>query len=108
MLDRSINVAVGTDSRASNPNLNLFEELRFIRTQYSNLDSLQILRLGTLNGAEALGIADRYGTIERGKSSRLAVIQSTETASVKDAGSWDWLFSQGSTCHPLVSAQPNT
>jgi cytosine/adenosine deaminase-related metal-dependent hydrolase len=103
MLDRSINVAVGTDSRASNPNLNLFEELKFLSTQFSQLDPMQVLRLGTLNGASALGMEQRYGTLEKGKSSRLAVIRSNQPSSVNVSGSLDWLFSTHSTCHPLRS-----
>ena len=107
MLDRSINVAVGTDSRASNPNLNLFEELKFISSQFNDLDPMQVLRLGTLNGASALGMEQRFGTLEKGKSSRLAVIRSHEPAPVNVSGSLDWLFSQHSTCHPLGSEHPS-
>ena len=55
MLHHGVHVAVGTDSRASNPDLDLFAELKFIRQQHPDVDLETILRLGTKNGADALG-----------------------------------------------------
>lgn len=45
MLQRGINVHVGTDSRASNPDLNLWNELRWIADSYPELSLDTILRL---------------------------------------------------------------
>ncbi len=47
-------VAIGTDSRASNPDLSLFAELQFLAKQHSDLSHLEILKLGTINGRRAL------------------------------------------------------
>lgn len=55
MLRRGVHVAVGTDSRASNPDLSLFDELKFLRRQHPEVDLKTILRLGTKHGAQALG-----------------------------------------------------
>lgn len=55
MLAKGVNVALGTDSRASNPDLNLWDELRFVADHYPELSLEQILRLVTANGAQALG-----------------------------------------------------
>ncbi len=55
MLDRGVHVAVGTDSSASNPDLNLFEDLRFMRQQHPDVTAREVLGLGTVNGAQALG-----------------------------------------------------
>ena len=54
-------VAIGTDSRASNPDLSLFAELQFLATQNPDLSHLEILKLGTSNGRRALlgDIADQ-------------------------------------------------
>jgi cytosine/adenosine deaminase-related metal-dependent hydrolase len=82
-----VRVAVGTDSRASNPDLRLFEELRHIAAHHPGIAPEAILRMGTLAGAEALGIADQYGTITPGKRACLAVVP------VSQAGSpWETLF----------------
>lgn len=70
ILERRINLAVGTDSRASNPDLNLMAELKEIRQRFAELSPDTILKLATINGAIALGVADRLGTLEQGKAGR--------------------------------------
>ena len=74
MLSAGVRVAVGTDSRASNPDLRLFEELRHIVHHHRQVAPEAILRMGTLVGAETLGLADQLGTITPGKKARLAVV----------------------------------
>jgi len=74
MLATGVNVALGTDSRASNPDLSVFEEMRFAAARHAAVDPATILRMGTLDGAHALGIADRSGTIEPGKPANLAIV----------------------------------
>lgn len=68
MLAEGVRVAIGTDSRASNPNLDLLEELRLIRRSFPELEPAEILRLATINGAEALGRSDRIGRLAKGMS----------------------------------------
>jgi aminodeoxyfutalosine deaminase len=55
LLERGINVALGTDSRASNPDLNLWNEVLFLRQQFSDVPAATLLQMATLNGAVALG-----------------------------------------------------
>jgi cytosine/adenosine deaminase-related metal-dependent hydrolase len=74
MLATSVRVAVGTDSRASNPDLKLFEELRHIARHHPGVSPDAILRMGTLSGAEALGLADSFGSITVGKRAALIAI----------------------------------
>jgi aminodeoxyfutalosine deaminase len=66
-------VALGTDSRASNPDLNLWEEMRFVAGQHPAVSPAEILAMGTASGAKALGLTDR-GTLEVGKRADLAII----------------------------------
>jgi len=54
MLGLDINVAIGTDSRASNPDLSVWNELRFLAEKHKDLPASEILKLGTINGAKAL------------------------------------------------------
>jgi len=66
-------VAVGTDSLASNPDLSLLAELRHIVREHPAVPPEEILNLGTLAGAKALGLADRLGSIAPGKEASLVV-----------------------------------
>jgi cytosine/adenosine deaminase-related metal-dependent hydrolase len=73
MLAAGVRVAVGTDSLASNPDLSLLAELRHIAQAHPAVSPETILRLGTLHGAEALGLAERLGSIAPGKEASLIV-----------------------------------
>ncbi|MFP4105218.1 MAG: amidohydrolase family protein [Phycisphaerae bacterium] len=67
MLRRGINVALGTDSLACNDSLDVLQEMRRIRRD-AQVDNDTILRMATLNGARALGMDDRLGSLEPGKT----------------------------------------
>ena len=79
LLAAGANVALGTDSRASNPDLNLLEEIRFVARSFPELPSATALELGTLRAARALRIDDRFGSLEPGKLAALATIPLPET-----------------------------
>ena len=66
-LEAGVHVALGTDSLASNPDLSLLEEMRYVRQQHPDVSGDCILRMGTLHGAEALNIADKLGSLTVGK-----------------------------------------
>lgn len=74
MLETGVRVAVGTDSRASNPDLSLWRELQHIARAHPVVSPEEILKMGTLSGAEALGIEKRLGTLTPGKAARLAIV----------------------------------
>jgi cytosine/adenosine deaminase-related metal-dependent hydrolase len=67
MLAAGVNVALGTDSAASSPDLNLMEDLRLVHRTYPGVPVETVLGMGTARGARALGMGDRIGTIEAGK-----------------------------------------
>lgn len=73
-LKRSVRVALGTDSLASNPDLDLLAEARFIHERYPDYPGEQLLRMATLSGAEALGWHGSTGSLEPGKSADLVVV----------------------------------
>ncbi len=73
-LARGVRVCLGTDSLASNPDLDILAEARFVREQYPDFPGAAILRMVTLSGAEALGWADDAGSLEPGKSADLVVV----------------------------------
>ena len=74
MLRRGVRVAIGTDSLASNPDLDILAEARFLRRQYPEVDPATLLRMLTLSGAEALGFEAVTGSLTVGKSADLVVV----------------------------------
>jgi cytosine/adenosine deaminase-related metal-dependent hydrolase len=71
VLKRGVRVALGTDSLASNPDLDLLAEARFLHNLHPDVPGLTVLRMATLAGAEALGWGDVTGSIAAGKSADL-------------------------------------
>ena len=61
-------MTIGTDSLASNHQLSVLEELKTIHKQFPDIPMNELFTWATLNGAEALGIADRFGSFEVGKT----------------------------------------
>jgi cytosine/adenosine deaminase-related metal-dependent hydrolase len=82
MLSAGVRVALGTDSRASNPDLSLLEEMRFVARHHPQLDPARVLELGTLAGALALGRDGDIGTLEPGKLANLAMVPLPEYEAV--------------------------
>lgn len=66
-IENNARVTIGTDSLASNWQLSILEEMKTIARYQSYVPFETMLRWATLNGAEALGFDDRFGSIEAGK-----------------------------------------
>ncbi len=69
-----VRVAVGTDSLASAPDLNVFAELAAMRALAPSVPASALLDSATRQGARALGFDRDYGTIEPGKRARLLAV----------------------------------
>jgi cytosine/adenosine deaminase-related metal-dependent hydrolase len=76
-----VRVGVGTDSPASAPSFDFFEELRHVvfaaraRAQRPDvISAADVLDLATLGGARALGLDDEIGSLVPGKRADLAVL----------------------------------
>lgn len=81
LLENNINVALGTDSAASNNNLDMIGEMRtaallgkVVAASATALNAVDVLRMATINGAKALGLEDKIGSIEKGKSADITAI----------------------------------
>jgi cytosine/adenosine deaminase-related metal-dependent hydrolase len=70
-----IRVAVGTDSLASTPDLNIFAELAVMRALAPKVPASALLASATLHGARSLGFDADFGTIEPGKRARLLAVE---------------------------------
>ena len=67
-------VALGTDSRASSPDLNLLAEMRAVASRFSAIAPEEIVRMATIEGAVALGLDRLLGSLAPGKFADLAAI----------------------------------
>lgn len=73
-----VSVVIGTDSAASNDNLSLLQELRFLRQKTADAPSADVLlRMATLEAAGALWLDDVVGSLEVGKAADLAAFPCT-------------------------------
>ena len=74
LLKAGINVAIGTDGAASNNDLDLFGEMRIAAftakvsgVDPTHLPAEEVIKMATFNGAKALGLSDKVGSLEAGK-----------------------------------------
>ncbi|MBD5501772.1 MAG: amidohydrolase [Lachnospiraceae bacterium] len=81
MLEKGINVCLGTDGAASNNSLNMFHELSLLTLIHKGVNKTpqcisarEGLRIATINGAKALGLEEEIGSIEAGKKADLAIL----------------------------------
>ena len=77
-LERGINVALATDSLASNWNINLFLEMRRTNILFPQLDYHLIIEMCTINGAKALNMENQIGELSIGKYADMVIIRSEE------------------------------
>jgi cytosine/adenosine deaminase-related metal-dependent hydrolase len=78
-----VKITLGTDSLASNTGLNILAEMQVLQSQ-KNIGFEELLKWATLNGAEFLGIADNYGSLEVGKKPGLVLVDLQEDWLLKD------------------------
>lgn len=82
MLDYGIPVGLGTDGASSGNTLDLFAQFKMCaagqKSRYHDrgvCSAKEVIRLGTLGGAEVLGIAAETGSIEVGKQADLVLVE---------------------------------
>jgi 5-methylthioadenosine/S-adenosylhomocysteine deaminase len=81
MFQNGVTVSLGTDGAASNNCLDMFETMKFCallgkshRWDPTVLPAQKVLDLATVEGAKALGIEDKVGSIEEGKDADLILV----------------------------------
>ena len=79
-------VAIGTDSLASSPSLNLFDELAELRRIAPDVSAGCLLESATRTGAEVLGLGQEYGTLAPGKRAALIAVRIPD--GVTDVEEW--------------------
>ncbi|MFL6214866.1 MAG: 5'-deoxyadenosine deaminase [Blastocatellia bacterium] len=80
MIERGISVSIGADGAPCNNRLDMFTEIRTaallqkVLRGPEALPALAVLKMATIDGARALGLADEIGSIEAGKRADLILL----------------------------------
>lgn len=81
LVKAGVNVALGTDGAASNNDLDMLGEMRTaallakgVAQEATALPAATALAMATLNGAKALGLEERVGSLKSGKAADLTAI----------------------------------
>lgn len=74
-LNTKAKVTIGTDSLTSNWELSILEEMKTISKFQSYVPFETLLKWATLNGAEALGFEEDFGSIEPGKKCGINLLE---------------------------------
>ncbi len=81
LIEKGIAVGLGTDGSASNNDLDMFREMdtaaklhKVIQMDSTVMAATTVLKMATINGAKCLGLEDRIGSIEPGKSADLIIV----------------------------------
>jgi cytosine/adenosine deaminase-related metal-dependent hydrolase len=69
------NICIGTDSLASNDKLNILGELIVLSRTSPSIPFDTLIKWGTINGARALNMQSNLGSITKGKTPGLNLLQ---------------------------------
>lgn len=114
--EEGIRVGIGTDGCSSSNDLDMFSAMRLaanlarlVRSDPAALTARDVVRLATIEGARALGLGDRIGTVEVGKEADLIALdlRSPHLVPVHDPYA-AVVFSAGRSDvrHVLIAGQP--
>ncbi len=85
LLSYQVNIGIGTDGAASNNRLDMFAEMRLAALlakgesgDASSIPAFKALEMGTINGAKALGLDNKVGSIEVGKLADLTAVKMSD------------------------------
>ena len=85
LLAHQVNVGIGTDGAASNNRLDMFAEMRLTALlakgesgDASSIPAFKALEMATINGAKALGLDHKIGSIEVGKLADLIAVRMSD------------------------------
>ncbi|SFH30316.1 amidohydrolase family protein [Pedobacter insulae] len=81
--NEAVKITLGTDSLASNQQLNILAEMQTLQTNKA-IPFQTLLTWATLNGAEFLGIDSQYGSLSVGKKPGIILIELLEGVTIAD------------------------
>ena len=81
MREQGITVSLGTDGQGSGSNLDLFETMKYttllqkgMLENPKELPAYEVLKMATVNGAKALQLEEKIGSIEQGKQADIIIL----------------------------------
>jgi 5-methylthioadenosine/S-adenosylhomocysteine deaminase len=84
-LKQGVNIGLGTDGAASNNRLDMFTEMRLAALlakgqsgDATAISAHQVLEMATINGAKAMNLQDKIGSIEIGKRADFSAVRMSE------------------------------
>ncbi len=90
--DAAVNICIGTDSLASNNELNILSELQVLHQANPTIPISELLQWGTLNGATSLGISDNFGDFEKGKKPGVNLLSKITEEQIAEGASTEVLL----------------
>ena len=78
LIKNNCSIVMGTDSLASNHQLNIIEELKTLQKNFPHLLINDLLKWATINGAKALQLESLTGSFEKGKQPGIVLIENVE------------------------------
>ena len=104
LIAAGVAVAIGADGAPCNNNLDGFVELRLAALLHKHtfgpraLPAPEVVRLATLGGAAALGLADTIGSLEIGKRADVIAVDITTLHTVPTASPWSAIVYAAQSC----------
>lgn len=80
--EENLKITLGTDSLASNHQLNILTEMQILQDE-KHISFSKSIKWATLNGAEFLGIANQFGSLAVGKKPGIVLIALNEDLQIK-------------------------
>ena len=81
MAKKGINISLGTDGQGSGSNLDMFETMKItallqkgVNEDPTAIPAYEVLKMATVNGAKALGLESKIGSIEENKLADIIII----------------------------------
>lgn len=78
LIAKKLPVCIGTDSLSSNDNLSMIDELKVLSKHFPHISLENLIKFATLNGAKALGLSAKFGTLEKGKKPGIVLIENAD------------------------------
>jgi aminodeoxyfutalosine deaminase len=78
LMEQNCTIVLGTDSLASNHQLNILEEIKTLNKNFTNIKLETLLQWATINGAKALQMENTLGSFEKSKQPGVVLIEGVE------------------------------
>jgi aminodeoxyfutalosine deaminase len=82
LMEQDCNIILGTDSLASNHQLNILEEIKTLHKNFPAIELQTMLQWATINGAKALQMENVLGSFEKNKKPGVVLIEGVENLQI--------------------------